>query len=271
MSYFVAFLGSLFLAVSGNFIPDLSFPELISSVSGNESVSNNEIIDNDIVEDGVKNEIKDSNEGDSAADQLHVSPPVVEIPSIQDIEKIIVENKEAQEIIVTVSDNFLSVSDNSISANDILPINESLTIMSTALTFMAANIEPTLSSVQISEYYVNYFRGILQNMPYTNYLAYAERLRVNNTNQYITHYYLFYDLEFDNDGNIIRRTYPCIDIWSENSVYYFEETYKLFQGYPTFGYASFAPYSSLVDRSFHFNDLYINPICALLFYGTGST
>lgn len=257
-------------SVSGNFVTDI-IPQIVS-------VSDNSVSDNtvpDIIapapeDEHVNEEVnKDDEIRDDIIPEISDKAVDVEIPTLSDIEKIIMENKEPAEILVTVSDNSISVSDNSVSANDILPINESLSMMSKALAFMAANIEPTLSAVQVSEYYVNYFRGVLQNMPFTHYLAYAERVRVGTTNQYVTHYYLFYDLEFDDQGQVIRRVYPCIDIWSESNVYYAENTDKLFEGYPTFGYASFEPYSALVDRSFHFNDLYVGLISVFVLFVIG--
>ena len=63
---------------------------------------------------------------------------------------------------------------------------------------VAASIEPTVDAYQVSEYYQNYFKGVLQNMPYTEYLCYAERLYQGSGYSYITHYYLLYDLQIEN-------------------------------------------------------------------------
>lgn len=146
-------------------------------------------------------------------------------------------------------------------------MNDSLTAISEDLNTVVTALETSVDSYQVSEYFVNYFRGVLQNMPYTEYLCYAERVQTSNTgyNNYITHYYLMYDLELE-DGQVVDGEYPCIDVYSSNSIYYLEETTKEFEGYPTMGFASFAPYSALIDRSFHYNDFFVGVLCVLVFF-----
>ena len=174
------------------------------------------------------------------------------------------ENPETFEILVSVSDN--SVSDNSVSGNDILPISESLMKIEKSMAVLLTSIEPTVSAYQVSEYYREYFKGILLNMPHTDYLCYADRVYTGN--QFITHYYLMYDLKFEN-GTVVPGYYPCFDVYSDSGIYYVDEIDKRFDGFPTFGYASFSPYSALIDRSFHYNDLYIGLICVFVFFVIG--
>lgn len=130
---------------------------------------------------------------------------------------------------------------------------------------VAASIEPTVDAYQVSEYYQNYFKGVLQNMPYTEYLCYAERLYQGSGYSYITHYYLFYDLNIVN-GQVVSGSYPCLDVYNQDNVYYLDQTTKEFEGYPTMGFASFAPYSALIDRSFDYQSLYVVLIGVLVFF-----
>lgn len=150
-----------------------------------------------------------------------------------------------------------------VSGNDIIavaPLEEKLD----AVLYALGN---SVDAYQISEYYREYFKGVLQNMPQTEYLAYAQRV-YNGGTQYITHYYLMYDLQIEN-GSVVDGSYPCIDVYNYNNVYYVEEITKSFDGYPTGGYASFAPYAALIDRSFDFNTLYIGLICVAVFFILG--
>ena len=153
--------------------------------------------------------------------------------------------------------------------NDVAVLADLLTSIDENLETMA--LDTTVNAYQVSEYYVNYFRGVLQNMPETDYLCYAERVPISGSTgyyNYITHYYLFYDLEIVN-GQIVSGSYPCIDVYSQDNVYYLEEYQKTFEGYPTLGYASFAPYSALIDRSFPVNDLLVALLAVLVLWILG--
>lgn len=128
------------------------------------------------------------------------------------------------------------------------------------------SVEPTVDAYQVSEYYQNYFKGVLQNMPYTEYLCYAERIQNgSNSYSYITHYYLLYDLQIE-DGQVVSGSYPCLDVYAQDNVYYLNQITKEFEGYPTMGFASFAPYSALIDRSFDYQSLYVTLIGVLVFF-----
>lgn len=152
-----------------------------------------------------------------------------------------------------------SGSDVSLLADLLYSIDENLEVMA---------LDTTINAYQVSDYYKEYFKGVLQNMPYTDYLCYADRVYTESGtgyNNYITHYYLLYDLEIVN-GQVVAGSYPCIDVYSSNSIYYLDEYTKEFEGYPTLGFGSFAPYSALIDRSFDFRSLFVNIICLLIFF-----
>lgn len=152
-----------------------------------------------------------------------------------------------------------SGSDVSVLAELLASIDENLEVMA---------LDTTVDAYQVSDYYKEYFKGVLQNMGYTNYICYAERVPYENTNgytSYVTHYYLLYDLDIIN-GQVVTGSYPCIDVYNSNNVYYLDEYEKEFEGYPTMGFASFAPYSALIDRSFDFRALYVGIICTLIFF-----
>lgn len=156
------------------------------------------------------------------------------------------------------------VADNTATVEALEAISEQLDVVTTAL-----EVETTVNSYQVSDYYREYFKGVLQNMPYTEYLCYAKRISTTSSSyNYITHYYLFYDLKIE-DGHVVAGSYPCIDVYAQDNVYYMTQTTKAFEGYPTIGFASFAPYSALIDRSFHYNDLYVGIICCLAFFLLG--
>lgn len=152
------------------------------------------------------------------------------------------------------------------SGSDVNVLAEYLASIDESLEVMA--LDTTVNAYQVSDYYKEYFKGVLQNMPYTDYLCYAERVYYDSGssyNNYITHYYLFYDLDIVN-GQVVAGTYPCIDVYSSGNIYYLEEYDKQFEGYPTMGFASFAPYSALIDRSFDFRSLYVGIVCVLVFF-----
>lgn len=146
-------------------------------------------------------------------------------------------------------------------------MNEQLSVISDQVDLLVdLSTQPSVDAYQVSEYYQNYFRGVLQNMPYTEYLCYAERIQSGSGyNNYITHYYLLYDLVIE-DGEVVSGYYPCLDVYAQDNVYYLVQTTKRFVGYPTMGFASFAPYSALIDRSFDYRSLYVGIICVLVFF-----
>lgn len=161
-----------------------------------------------------------------------------------------------------------SVSDNQLDSS--LGSDQEVVAMLNAISedvdlLVAASIEPSVDAYQVSDYYQNYFRGVLQNMPYTEYLCYAERYQYSSGYNYVTHYYLMYDLVIEN-GQVVPGDYPCLDVYAQDNVYYLDQTTKTFEGYPTMGFASFAPYSALIDRSFDYRSLYVGLACVLVFF-----
>lgn len=183
--------------------------------------------------------------GDAAVSSGDVQQPVIQ----EEIQEVIPDQ--------VVQDNNIDVS----------VLSDSLEQINEKLDTVVMSVSPSVDAYQVSEYYQNYFAGVLQNMPYTEYLCYAERVYTGSSgyNNYVTHYYLLYDLQLQ-DGEIVPGTYPCIDVYNQDSVYYLNQTTKTFEGYPTSGFASFAPYSALIDRSFDFRSLYVGLICVMVFY-----
>lgn len=190
-------------------------------------------------------------------------------------EEQIVENVQseeldpAHEVVETVSSGDSSESTTVVVTQDpgIALMAEELAEISDQVDLLVElSVEPSVDAYQVSEYYQNYFKGVLQNMPYTDYLCYAERIQSGSSSySYITHYYLLYDLQIEN-GQVVSGSYPCLDVYSQDNVYYLDQTTKEFEGYPTIGFASFAPYSALIDRSFDYQALYVGLICVLVFF-----
>lgn len=191
-----------------------------------------ESVENEILEDEIEVE-----ESVSESDELNLDE--TEEPTSEELEESLPDDQNMVKILNDISNDV-----------DLL---------------LAASIEPSVDAYQVSDYYQNYFRGVLQNMPYTEYICYAERYQYSSGYNYVTHYYLMYDLVIEN-GQVVPGDYPCLDVYAENNVYYLEQTTKSFEGYPTMGFASFAPYSALIDRSFDYRSLYVGLACVLVFF-----
>ena len=71
--------------------------------------------------------------------------------------------------------------------------------------------------------------------------------------------------DFDTRREIIYQNYLAAKSMGDN-VYYLDQITKTFEGYPTMGFASFAPYSALIDRSFDYRSLYVGLACVLVFF-----
>ena len=99
---------------------------------------------------------------------------------------------------------------------------------------------------------IDYVKGLLLNMSNDiDYLFFP--VDVDG----ISHYYLFYDLDFDEFGNVILKDYPCYDIYVIDDVFYQNSSFCSLFDVPTFAYGSFGSYSALIDKQFHFNDFYV--------------
>lgn len=183
--------------------------------------------------------------------------PVVPVP-----DPVVQEEESSVELTESVSSGDVTVSDPGIAlmAEQLSEISEQVDLL------VDLSSQPSVDAYQVSEYYQNYFKGVLQNMPYTEYLCYAERIYSGTGSySYITHYYLLYDLVIE-DGQVVAGSYPCLDVYSQDNVYYLDQITKTFEGYPTMGFASFAPYSALIDRSFDFRSFYVVIIGVLVFF-----
>lgn len=190
---------------------------------------------------------------------LTVTAPITDVPEVPQ------SAVDVPPVIGTVSGNDLVGTDGTVVPGPLVDYNslaDALISIDEALEVVTLNA--SVDAYQVSDYYREYFKGVLRNMPYTEYLCYAERIPNGNYST-ITHYYLMYDLEVEN-GQVVSGTYPCIDVYNADGVYYLNETTKKFVGYPTIGFASFEPYSALIDRSFPVNDLIVGLICIAVFY-----
>lgn len=168
----------------------------------------------------------------------------------------------------TVSSNNSALSDlgESVSSNNsaILALSDTVSANNTVLTAQLNAIEqqlnvmltasaPTFYAYQLTDYYKNYFTGILENKPRTNYLAFAlPKTHWNGSYNYsITHYYLVYDIQRDyQSGEPVLGSYPCYDCYTENGSYKQDEYNYSLSSLPASGYGSFNDYSSLIDYSF---------------------
>lgn len=101
---------------------------------------------------------------------------------------------------------------------------------------------------QLPSYYVEYFRGVVDNLGDSEYIAFATRDYSTSSgyNTYTEHYTLVYDIEVV-DSIAVSGSYPCIDIYrdSGNSYYIYEESVYSLTSYPSFSYGSFGHLSSL--------------------------
>lgn len=120
---------------------------------------------------------------------------------------------------------------------DISPLSDSM-----------AAINDTNESIMIRDYVT----GLLLNMSNAKDYLYFTKV-VDGVN----HYYLFYDLEFDSAGNVVLKSYPCLDIYNIDGVFYQSSMVYDLLDLPNFAYGSFTPYSALIDKQFHFNDFYL--------------
>ena len=105
------------------------------------------------------------------------------------------------------------------------------------------SVLPVFRSLPISDFYKDYFRGIIYNLPWaTEYLLYTDF-----DDQGIEHYYVFYNLLFDDSGNLILGSYPCLDVYLVGDVIIKDMVTKELSSLPTVGFGSFFPYANLVD------------------------
>lgn len=108
---------------------------------------------------------------------------------------------------------------------------------------------------------IDYVKGLLLNM--SNDIDY---LFFPDTVDGITHYYLFYDLDFDESGNVVLKSYPCIDIYNIDGVFYQSDLVYDLLDLPILAYGSFRPYAALIDKQFHFNDFYVVAIGLMIMF-----
>lgn len=151
-----------------------------------------------------------------------------------------------------LTSDFLDGLSSTTSSNNVVlgEMNDKLSLLASAQA-----IQSTFTSYQLSDYFINYFRGYLQNMPSCNYVAWADRVYSGNT--YIVHYYLVYNVKKDLDGNAVVGTYPCLDCYTNNGYYYTSNTTRNLSSMPSMGYGSFKGTSALIDNSFNYSRFFM--------------
>ncbi len=125
-----------------------------------------------------------------------------------------------------------------LTASDIVPVM----VVAQADNSLAVG---TGNGYQLPSYYVEYFKGVLDNIGDTDYVAFCTREYYNNYN-YIEHYRLVYDVTVDNNTAVVD-TYPCLDIYrdSNNNYYNVLNTFYTLSEIPSFSYGSFGTYSDM--------------------------
>lgn len=98
----------------------------------------------------------------------------------------------------------------------------------------------------------DYVKGVLMNMSnMTDYVFFTEVV------DGLRHYYLYYDLDLNENGSIVYKDYPYLDIYNIDGVFYQNSGVAAFTGSPVFAYGSYGNLSALIDKQFHFNELYL--------------
>lgn len=147
------------------------------------------------------------------------------------------------EIDDTVQNQVVQQIDLSVLSNDLATINDSI----------VSSMEFTLVR--------DYAKGLLLNMSnMTDYVFFT------NTVDGIRHYYLYYNLDLNENDDVIYKDYPYFDIYNIDGVYYQSSGVGSFTGYPVFAYGSFGSLSALIDNQFHFNDFYIVVIGLMIMF-----
>lgn len=168
-------------------------------------------------------------------------------------------NTDLEELARSVSSNNTT---SLLMSADIADINSNLALM------VSANA-PQFYAYQLTDYYKNYFTGLLQNMPRCNYLAFAlPKTHYNGSYNYsVTHYYLVYNIKRDvQSGDPVLGSYPCYDCYTDNGNYHQDEiTYNL-NSLPQSGYGSFIDYSALIDYSFDWRTFIVVSAGVLLMF-----
>lgn len=108
---------------------------------------------------------------------------------------------------------------------------------------------------QVSEYWLNYYRGILQKMGDVDYCIFSTRERVSGTSSsYIQHYYMYVGDDMGED-TILPGTYTCYDAYANNSVYYIEQSEEYLGNVETgkLVYSNIGNYSDIREGVSHYD------------------
>lgn len=115
---------------------------------------------------------------------------------------------------------------------------------------------------QVSDYWLNYFRGVLQKHLLDDYLVFATReSTVSGYNNYITHYWMYVG-DLENGGDI--TVYDC---YAESSVYYVDVSVENMGAIDVDSYGTLV-YSNLGHASdIREGDGYVPTLAMLFFLG----
>lgn len=81
---------------------------------------------------------------------------------------------------------------------------------------------------QVSDYWLNYFKGVLANVGDVDYCIFSTREYWSGSST-LQHYYLFYGADMGEDS-FQPGTYTCYDVYSQNSIYYVNISQEYFSG-----------------------------------------
>lgn len=163
------------------------------------------------------------------------------IPSVETEDEVVIDDVPVLDD--TEQNQVVQQIDLSVLSNDLAAINDSI----------VSSMEFTLVR--------DYAKGLLLNMSnMTDYVFFT------NIVDGIRHYYLYYNLDLNENGDVIYKDYPYFDIYNIDGVYYQNSGVGSFTGYPVFAYGSFGSLSALIDNQFHFNDFYIVVIGLMIMF-----
>lgn len=104
---------------------------------------------------------------------------------------------------------------------------------------------------QVSDYWLNYFKGVLSNVGDVDYCIFSTREYYSGSST-LQHYYLFYGDDMGVDS-FVPGTYTCYDVYSQNSIYYVNISQEYFSGVETgkLVYSNLPGYSDIREGVTH--------------------
>ena len=115
---------------------------------------------------------------------------------------------------------------------------------------------------QVSDYWLDYFRGVLQKLGNVDYCIFSTRERISGSGyDYVQHYYM-YTAEDMGENKIESGTYTCYDAYSQNGIYYVDVSEEYLGNVETgkLLYSNIGNYSDIREGVSHYDSW------ALLFF-----